>query len=402
LTNIRRQNPGSAKNQTERRWLEQYKLAVDEAQRGKLGASFDRLDKQGAVVACTLADQQEKLTEHFLELFKNQQSTVVVSQSWSEIHKVNEQVRLGLKARKLIGEAESAVTALERQDLTEAQKRDKRFYQPDSILVFNRPTAGFKSGSAGKLRAITDRHLLIEADHRIRPVPFKELDKITVCQPKELPLSSGDRLQLKANAQSQDGRRLANGELVTVKQILSDGRIALNDGRTLPKNYRQFVRGYAVTSYAAQGKTVDYVLFSDSSVKAATNEQQWYVTISRGRKGVKIFTADKIQLRQNIAHSGHRTLALHMSSFVQELAKIWGRDIAYVLNVQQVQRQFSERQAEALRQDAAAGQSQTAKQNESVETTETIKQTVPKSETTRRRLEILPRQNNQKSKGMRV
>ena len=402
LTNIRRQNPKAAKTHAERQWLEQYRLAVNEAQQGKLGASFDRLDKYGAIVPCSLADQQQKLAEHFLEHFKNQQSTVVVSQSWSEIHKVNEQVRLGLKARKLIGEAESAVTALERQDLTEAQKRDKRFYQPDSILVFNRPTAGFKSGSAGKLRAITDRHLLIEADHRIRPVPFKELDKITVCQPKELPLSSGDRLQLKANAQSQDGRRLANGELVTVKQILSDGRIALNDGRTLPKNYRQFVRGYAVTSYAAQGKTVDYVLFSDSAVKAATNEQQWYVTISRGRKGVKIFTADKIQLRQNITHSGHRTLALDITSSVQELAKIWGRDIAYVLNVQQAQRQFPERLAEALRQDAAVGQSQTAKQTESITPTEAVKPTVQKSETTRRHIEIPRQQTNQKSKGMRV
>jgi conjugative relaxase-like TrwC/TraI family protein len=402
LTNIRRQNPGSAKTRAERQWLEQYRLAVKEAQQGKLGASFDRLDKHGAVVACTLADQQEKLTEHFLELFKNQQSTVVVSQSWSEINKVNEQVRLGLKARKLIGEAEANVTALERQDLTDAQKRDKRFYQPDSVLVFNRPTSGFKSGSTGKLCGITDKHLLIEADHRIRPVAFKELDKITVCQPKELSLSTGDRLQLKANAQSQDGRRLANGELVTVKEMHADGRIALNDGRTLPKNYRQFLRGYAVTSYAAQGKTVDYVLFSDSAVKAATNDQQWYVTISRGRKGVKIFTADKIQLRQNIAHSGHRTLALDTTSSVHKLAKLWGRDIAYVLNVQHAQRQFSERQAEALRQDVAAGQSQTAKQNESVETTETIKQTVPKSETTRRRIEIPPRQNNQKSKGMRV
>jgi conjugative relaxase-like TrwC/TraI family protein len=402
LTNIRRQNPKAAKSRAERHWLEQYKLAVNEAQRGKLGASFDRLDKQGAVVACTLADQQEKLTEHFLELFKNQQSTVVVSQSWSEIHKVNEQVRLGLKARKLIGEPETAVTALERQDLTDAQKRDKRFYQPESVLVFNRPTAGFKSGSAGKLRGITDKHLLIEAEHRIRPVPFKELDKITVCQPKELSLSSGDRLQLKANAQSQDGRRLANGELVTVKEIHQDGRIALNDGRVLAKDYRQFMRGYAVTSYAAQGKTVDYVLFSDSAVKAATNEQQWYVTISRGRKGVKIFTADKIQLRQNIAHSGHRTLALDMTSSVQELAKIWGRDVAYVLNHQQAQLQFSERQAEALRQDAAAGQSQTAKQTEPITPTEAVKPTVQKSETTRRRIAVPPKQNNQKSKGMRV
>jgi conjugative relaxase-like TrwC/TraI family protein len=419
LTNIRRQNPDSAKTQAERHWLSQYKLAVDEARQGKLGASFDRLDNHDAIIACTLADQQSKLTEHFLELFKNQHSTVVVSQSWSEIHKVNEQVRLGLKAQKLIGADETTITALERQDLTDAQKQDKRFYQPDSALVFNRPTAGFKSGSAGKLRGITDKHLLIEADNRIRPVSFKGLDKITICKPKELSLSTGDRLQLKANAQSQDGRRLANGELVTVKQIHADGRIALVDGRTLPKHYRQFVRGYAVTSYAAQGKTVDYVLFSDSAVKAATNEQQWYVTISRGRKGVKIFTADKIQLRQNITHSGNRTLAMDMKpNAFQKLATVWGRDVAFVLNVQASQRASEkraaemaqheklEREAEVLRQAEAAKQSQAVKPTESVKPaekpTETIKPPVQKPETVRRRSEIQSAQNQQKSRGMKI
>jgi hypothetical protein len=250
-------------------------------------------------------------------------------------------------------------------------------------------------------------------------VPFKELDKITVCQPKELSLSTGDRLQLKANAQSQDGRRLANGELVTVKEIHQDGRIALNDGRVLAKNYRQFVRGYAVTSYAAQGKTVDYVLFSDSAVKAATNEQQWYVTISRGRKGVKIFTADKIQLRQNITHSGNRTLALDMKpSAFQKLATIWGRDVAFVLGVQESQRASSkraaeiaqqeklEREAEALRQAEAAKQSQAVKPTESIKPTEkpteTVKPPVQKPETIRRRIEIQPAQNQQKSRGMKI
>ncbi|HUA68931.1 MAG TPA: AAA family ATPase, partial [Candidatus Saccharimonadales bacterium] len=375
LTNIRRQNPASAKTRKERQWLEQYKLAVEEAQRGKFGSSFDRLDEQGAIVACTLANQQEKLAEHFLELFKNQQSTVVVSQSWSEIRRVNDTIRRGLKAQKLIGKDEATVTALERQDLTDAQKRDKRFYQPDSVLVFNRPTAGFKPGSMGKLRSITHKHLLIEADNRIRPVPVKELDKITVCQPKELYLSSGDRLQLKANDKSQDGRRFANGELVTVKKIHPDGRIALDDGRTLPKHYRQFVRGYAVTSYAAQGKTVDYVLFSDSAVKAATNEHQWYVTISRGRKGVKIFTADKIQLRQNIAHSGNRMLAMDMKpGAIQKLAKAWGREIAYVFNVQRSQRQSAERQTEMLRQAEAAREQELERQAEALRQAEAVKQ----------------------------
>lgn len=423
LTNIRRQNPAAAKNQAQRHWLEQYKLAVDEARRGQLGASFDRLDNQGAIVTCTLADQQSKLTEHFLELIKNQQSTVVVSQSWNEIHKVNESVRLGLKAQKLIGGSETTVTMLERLDLTNAQKRDQRFYQPGSVLVFNRPTAGFKSGSAGKLCGMTDRHLLIEANNRIRPVPFKELDKITVCQPKELSLSAGDRLQLKANDKSQDGRKLANGELVTVEKIHADGRIALDDGRVLSKDYRQFVRGYAVTSYAAQGKTVDYVLFSDSAVKAATNEQQWYVTISRGRKGVKIFTADKIQLRQNIAHSGHRTLAMDMkASAFQKLATMWGRDVAFVLNVQHSRRVSAKRQAEALQQQESERQSSAGRQHEmpkkvqavmsadkptepiksAEKPIETVKPSIQKSESIRRKIEISPQQTQIKSKGRRI
>ncbi len=71
--------------------------------------------------------------------------------------------------------------------------------------------------------------------------------------------------------------------------------------------------GYAVTSYGSQGKTVDYVLFSDSTIKAATNAQQWYVTISRGRRGIRIFTPDKEQLRENVTRSGHRPLAMEFA-----------------------------------------------------------------------------------------
>src|SRR5206468_4929318 len=67
-------------------------------------------------------------------------------------------------------------------------------------------------------------------------------------------------------------------------------------------------------SYGSQGKDVDYVLFSDSMIKAATNDQQWYVTISRGRKGIRIFTPDKAQLRENVIRSGQRKLALELSS----------------------------------------------------------------------------------------
>ncbi len=313
LTEIRRQDPARGKTRAERERIAQYRQAVQEASEGNLDASFRRLDRQGAVVVCSPQEQAERLARHYPSLVEQHQSVVVVSQTWSEIHRVNEQVRAALKSRGLLGTQERTVTALETVDLTEAQKRDRRFYQEDTVLVLNRNARGFQKGQTCRLVAITDRGLVLESTDKTRTVPFGFSDRLTVCQPRELTLAAGDRLQLKANARTCAGRRLANGELVTVKKVGADGRITLTDGRVLEKDYRQFVRGFAITSYASQGKTVDHVLFSDSAVKGATNQQQWYVTISRGRKGITIFTSDKAQLVENILRSGDRPLALDLA-----------------------------------------------------------------------------------------
>jgi len=180
-----------------------------------------------------------------------------VSQTWDEIQRLNENIRRGLQTDGLIGKEDTVVTACVRRDLTPAQKRDKRFYDDDSILVFQRKTGGIGRGETGKLWDITGTHLLVEVGGRIRSVSFSQLEHFHVCRPKELKLAAGDRLQLKGNGETGTGRNLANGDLVTVKSVSSDGRI-------FEKHYREFVRGYAVTSYASQGKTVAYVLFSDS------------------------------------------------------------------------------------------------------------------------------------------
>jgi conjugative relaxase-like TrwC/TraI family protein len=340
LTNIRRQNPALGKSKAEREQIEQYRQAVADARDGNLARSFNRLDKLQAIEQCTLADQHEKLAARYLELTGKSQSCVVVSQSWNEIHKVNSRIRETLKNEGRIGSVKTPVETLQAMDLTDAQKRDARSYVSGSVVVFNRNVKKFKAGDVAQFKAVADGHLLVERDGETVKVPFAQLDKITVCQKKELALSAGDKLQLKANGRAADGRKLANGELVTVKEARPDGRIVLTDGRVLGENFRQFVHGYAVTSYASQGKSVDYVLFSDSAVKAATNNQQWYVTISRGKKGIHIFTGDKEQLRENITRSGDRPLALDAVANKRE-----SRTVA----VRQIQAFLRER---AIRQEA--------------------------------------------------
>ena len=318
LQEIRRQDPARARTKAEQAQIIEYRQAVKEASEGKLADSFRRLDRQGAIVECESLNQQEQLAEAFLELAEGNHSVVVVSQTRSEIHQVNDQVRSALKSRGRIGANEQVVAALEPVDLTAAQKRDRRFYDENSVVLLNRNAGGFRKGQTARLVAITQTGLVLEGGERIRRVPFRFLDRLTVCQPRELALASGDRLQLKGNGRTRQGRRLANGELVTVDRVLNGDRVRLQDGRILESDYRQFVRGFAITSYASQGKTVDYVLFSDSTIKAATNQQQWYVTISRGRRGIRVFTSDKEQLRENICRSGDRELALDMAGALRQ------------------------------------------------------------------------------------
>lgn len=113
---------------------------------------------------------------------------------------------------------------------------------------------------------------------------------------------------MKFNGQSVEGRPLNNGELVTVHRVRDDGVLVVkNDAgarKTLAPSQRLFVRGFAVTSYGSQGKTVDTVIFADAANRAATDAKQWYVTISRGRKQAVVFTSDKEALRANVQRAG--------------------------------------------------------------------------------------------------
>lgn len=158
---------------------------------------------------------------------------------------------------------------------------------------------------AGQLRGICLRGEVYWFAKQVKPA---HLEAINVCRPVTLPLCNGDRLQLKANGQTTGGAMLAKGEIVTVAKIKRSAGITLTDGRTLPASYRQFVRGFAVTSYGSQGKTVDHMLMADSASRAATNAQRWYVSISRGRRSVLIFGLNK-RIRtshRSAAHSPDR------------------------------------------------------------------------------------------------
>ena len=81
-------------------------------------------------------------------------------------------------------------------------------------------------------------------------------------------------------------RTAASRPCPSVRSVDADGRLVLADGSTL--HSRQVVHGYAMTSHAAQGLTVDHVF-----IAGAVSREGLYVSATRGREGIRIFVPDR-------------------------------------------------------------------------------------------------------------
>jgi conjugative relaxase domain, TrwC/TraI family len=315
IQKIRRQDPSRGKTHRERAEIRAYRAAVKKAAAGNTLDSLDRLDGLGWIRELPPAELREAVAAEYVAAKSRNENTLVVSQTREEVRAINDSIRRALAAAGALG-AGQTVFALEALDWTEAQKRDARYYQTGQRVQFLRRYGRFRSGDTCEVVDVNERGLVILKEGRRSALSFRYADRVVVTRSVELELSPGDRLQLKFNGRSMEGRRLNNGELVTVVRIEADARLVVEDDKgtrkTLAPEQRLFTRGYAVTSYASQGKTVDTVLLADSANRAATNQKQWYVSISRGRRRAQIFTPDQAGLRACLQNPGDRELALSL------------------------------------------------------------------------------------------
>src|ERR1035437_9148082 len=287
LREIRRQDPARAKSAAERAFVAAYRRAVKAAALGYMAESFDGLDRLGCIREVAPDDRRATLAREYLASVDRHERALVVAQTWNEVNAMNEAIRAELKSAGRIGPG-VALKTYQTVDFNEAQKRDGRFYQPGQFAYVLKRYGRYAKGDLCPIAGTNKRGLVLIKDGRHSTMSYRHTHRLAIAVERETSVASGDRLQLKFNGKSTEGHAIANGELVTVRHIAADGSLTIEDDRltvkTLSPQQRLFNRGYAVTSYASQGKTVDTVLVADAGCRSATNRNQWYVSISRGRK----------------------------------------------------------------------------------------------------------------------
>src|SRR5579863_9314872 len=155
----------------------------------------------------------------------------------------------------------------------------------------------------------SDRSHIIARDQNgaKRVVSPTQVRSFSVLERNQIEVTPGDRLLLTGRRREGDFRA-TNGELAKVRGV-AGGHIQLEDGRTLPANYRQFDHGYAITAHRSQRKTVDAVVLAGDMMK----QEQFYVAASRGRDGIAIVTSDVDQLRESLGISSARPSATELA-----------------------------------------------------------------------------------------
>ena len=180
----------------------------------------------------------------YVDSIQKGKSALLVSPTWKEIEAVTEKVRETLKAQGVISHDEGTVSVLDSLSWTDAQKRDAGQYEPGQRIIFYRKAGAFAKDETVEVVGIGKSSLRVKcADgSELSLNVSKVAGSLDVCQPRQLSIAAGDKLLLQANRKMTAGKNLINGELVTVKSI-NGSNILLEDGRTLPADYRRFTHG---------------------------------------------------------------------------------------------------------------------------------------------------------------
>jgi conjugative relaxase-like TrwC/TraI family protein len=278
-----------------------YKAAVKALAEGRGAEGFNRLDELGWIHQSDDDERYKHMAADYVEAVEHGKTALVVSPTHAEGDRITAEIRRTLyETGKLRGDPRS-FQVLESAGLTEAERADLVNYGAGDVLVFHQNAKRF--GRGDRLSAAAGRDL-----------PLDQASRFQVFHSSTLELAPGDAVRITHNGMTADQKhRLNNGAIYKVKEFDADGNIVLGNGWTVDKDWGFVAHGYVVTSHASQGKTVDRVFVGQAAESfAASSREQFYVSASRAREQVNIYTDDKDSLLEAVSRSDERVTAIEL------------------------------------------------------------------------------------------
>jgi conjugative relaxase-like TrwC/TraI family protein len=310
--------------------------AVRLTSEGRAAEAVHLLARHGRVTQIAAApDRHLAIARAFLEAPRD---TLMIAPSHAERAALNDLARRLLVAHGRVAAGGLDVEVAVSKNLTGAERTDLRNYRPGDLVTFHRgsPARRLRAGDTARVLAVDpDRHLVTIRHPRPSAGAATTLDYdprrlrgVDVARVERRQLAAGDRIVFRqphrspGNPGAPGAPAIANGAAATVSRVDPAGTLEIRldrrpglpivlDGRAAPL---PIDHGYAVTSHAAQGRTVHTVLAAVDTNHAAelVNRQQLNVTVSRASHGLHLFTDNAAALPAAVDREAPKTSALDL------------------------------------------------------------------------------------------
>jgi hypothetical protein len=288
---------------------------VADLQAGNLDNAFKRLNHLGMVKEMDADQRHDALAADYVAAVKAGKSALAISPTHTEGERVTQEIRSKLKTANKLGADEREFVQLRSLQWTEAQRGDERNYQVGQVVQFHQNIAGFQRGERVTVIGRDERGISVARQNgNDALLPLDMASRFQVYESREISLAAGDWLRVTQNGFTKAKHRLNNGDLKQVKGFTKNGDIKLDNGWVMAKDFGNLTHGYCITSHSSQSKGVDCVFVAESSESfRAADREQFYVSASRFKERLTIYTDDKHELLEAVRKSSHRPAAMDLA-----------------------------------------------------------------------------------------
>lgn len=303
---------------------EVLRAGVYAAARGDVSTALDQVERAGGkiLIAESAAERYRVLAEQYLALPREQrEAAIAMSTSRNGRTQVNSIIRDGLRREGLIQGQDVQALALEKRDLTRAERKAAWSYRTGDLVRFSREYKQLGLVRDAYYRvADTDQkrnrvHLVAQDGREVAWRPdLRGAKRAQVYREAERPVARGDQLIWTQNNKELG---LTNRDRITVREVTDRAIHArTEDGRDVQlsldrESHRHYDFAYCPTIAAAQGQDKKLSLYEMSSKSPLAHQRSMYVGMSRAQEKVIIVTDSKTELaRAAQERTGEKTAAL--------------------------------------------------------------------------------------------
>ncbi|AYQ57054.1 hypothetical protein MS2017_1366 [Bathymodiolus thermophilus thioautotrophic gill symbiont] len=315
----------------------ELKQAIYSATSGDIKGSFAKINKN--IIQVQNKDgvdepilRREIMANTYLSMDeKDRNNTLVISPANEDRFDVNNHIREGLKEEGSLGKKFIKTTNLVNKNLTNEAKTKSYNYYEGHIVRFNRSykKLGIEKNDYLEVANINnDKNQITLIDKHKKTIAWnpKEIasKNVEVYFENKRELREGEVLFWRRTKNTGNDKRNTNEKI----KILSVNRftknvkyVDLSTGESQSMNIKDFKNkhweyAYCLTAHQAQGQTSEKVMINLESWRGKlSNQQAFYVEISRAKEEAIVFTDDKDKIRrQLITKTGEKESAFEQVS----------------------------------------------------------------------------------------